>query len=59
MRHGVNIEEIPARELRPAPEQRNELEYADYRDKVAAGWLGKCLGGVVGGPLENHKQWLN
>ena len=34
-----------------------QISYAEYRDKVLGGWLGKSLGGVVGAPLENHKQW--
>jgi len=34
-----------------------ELPYAQYRDKVLAGWLGKSLGGIVGAVLENQKQW--
>jgi ADP-ribosylglycohydrolase len=33
------------------------LPYAHYRDRVLAGWLGKCLGGVVGAPYENLKAY--
>ncbi len=33
------------------------LSYQDYYDKVLAGWLGKSLGGVIGAPFENHKQF--
>jgi ADP-ribosylglycohydrolase len=33
------------------------MKYADYLDRVHAGWLGKSLGGVVGAPYENHKIW--
>jgi ADP-ribosylglycohydrolase len=34
-----------------------ELSYPAYYDKVLAGWLGKSLGGVIGAPFENHKQF--
>lgn len=34
-----------------------KLHMQDYRDKVHAGWLGKCLGGTVGARFENHKCW--
>ena len=33
------------------------LNYHDYYDKVLAGWIGKSLGGLVGAPYENHKQF--
>ena len=33
------------------------LTYQDYYDKVLAGWIGKSLGGIVGAPYENHKQF--
>ena len=33
------------------------LNYRDYYDKVLAGWIGKSLGGLVGAPYENHKQF--
>ncbi len=33
------------------------LDYKIYYDKVLAGWLGKSLGGIVGAPFENHKQY--
>lgn len=32
-----------------------EIRYADYYDKVLAGWMGKCLGGIIGAPVEGHK----
>ena len=32
------------------------LPYARYYDKVLAAWLGKSVGGVIGAPLENHKE---
>lgn len=34
-----------------------KLSYQDYYNKVLAGWLGKSLGGVIGAPFENHKQF--
>lgn len=34
-----------------------QLGYGRYREKVHAGWLGKCLGGTIGAPFENHKCW--
>ena len=34
-----------------------ELSYPAYYDKVLGGWLGKSLGGVIGVPFENHKQF--
>lgn len=34
-----------------------QLSYAQYRDKVLAGWLGKSIGGVVGAPFENLKTY--
>lgn len=35
------------------------ISYEQYRNTVLAGWLGKSLGGVIGAPLENHKQYHN
>ena len=35
------------------------VDYADYSDRVHGGWLGKSLGGVVGAPYENKKQWCD
>ena len=32
-----------------------KLDYAQYYDKVLAGWIGKSIGGVVGAPYENLK----
>ncbi len=34
-----------------------KLSYHDYYNKVLGGWLGKSLGGVIGAPFENHKQY--
>lgn len=34
-----------------------ELPYAAYYDKVLAGWYGKSIGGAIGVPYENHKQY--
>lgn len=31
------------------------LNYTDYLDKVRGGWLGKCLGGAAGAPVEGVK----
>ena len=36
---------------------RQQLPYSVYLDKVLAGWIGKSLGGVIGAPFENHKQF--
>jgi len=36
---------------------RFRLSYRDYYDKVLAGWMGKSMGGVIGAPFENHKQY--
>jgi ADP-ribosylglycohydrolase len=36
---------------------RQHLSYSGYLDKVLAGWIGKSLGGVIGVPYENHKQF--
>ncbi len=33
------------------------IEYQQYYDKILAGWVGKSLGGIVGAPYENHKQF--
>lgn len=32
-----------------------KLSYAAYFDKVYGGWIGKCLGGAAGGPVEGIK----
>jgi ADP-ribosylglycohydrolase len=37
----------------------SRIDYAKYYDKVLAGWIGKSLGGVIGAPFENHKQFSN
>ena len=34
-----------------------KLTYHEYCDKILAGWIGKSLGGTVGAPYENHKQF--
>lgn len=31
------------------------MDYRTYRDKVYGGWLGKCLGGAAGAPVEGIK----
>ena len=35
------------------------LSYDTYKDKVLAGWIGKSFGGVIGAPLECHKELKN
>ena len=42
----------------PAERATQTINYNDYEDRVLAGWQGKCLGGVIGAPLENQTQWL-
>jgi ADP-ribosylglycohydrolase len=37
----------------------HHLAYADYLDRITAGWLGKSIGGAIGAPLENQKAWLD
>jgi ADP-ribosylglycohydrolase len=32
------------------------IDYKDYLDKVHGGWLGKCLGGAAGAPVEGFKR---
>ncbi|MFA5865715.1 MAG: ADP-ribosylglycohydrolase family protein [Phycisphaerae bacterium] len=41
----------------PTQYDRQQLSYSVYLDKVLAGWIGKLLGGVIGAPFENHKQF--
>lgn len=36
-----------------------KLNYAEYKDKVYACWLGKNIGGTLGGPYEGSKETLN
>ncbi len=31
------------------------MKYSEYKDKVRACWLGKNIGGTLGGPLEGHR----
>ncbi|MDD5707731.1 MAG: ADP-ribosylglycohydrolase family protein [Kiritimatiellae bacterium] len=38
---------------------RAKLAYKAYRERVLAGWQGKCLGGAVGASHENLKTLLN
>jgi len=33
------------------------IAYKLYYRKILAGWIGKSLGGIVGAPYENHKQF--
>ncbi|MEG1847738.1 MAG: ADP-ribosylglycohydrolase family protein [Lachnospiraceae bacterium] len=35
-----------------------KLGYEEYYDKVYGGWLGKCLGGAAGAPVEGIKQLI-
>ena len=35
------------------------LTYECYKDKVLAGWIGKSIGGVLGAPMEGHKELKN
>lgn len=36
-----------------------KLNYANYKDKVYACWLGKNIGGTLGGPYEGTREKLN
>lgn len=33
------------------------IDYKSYYDRILACWIGKSLGGVVGAPYENHKNF--
>ncbi len=37
----------------------NTIRYSDYLDKVHGGWLGKCLGGAAGAPVEGLKKIID
>ena len=32
------------------------MEYSVYLDKIYGGWIGKCLGGAAGAPVEGYKK---
>jgi ADP-ribosylglycohydrolase len=32
-----------------------EIPYRDYVDRILGGWIGKSIGGTIGGPVECHK----
>lgn len=34
------------------------ISYNDYLDKVYGGWIGKCLGGAAGAPVEGRKELI-
>ena len=34
------------------------LIYQEYFDKVLGGWMGKCLGGAAGAPVEGIKKLI-
>jgi len=36
-----------------------KLNYAQYKDKVKACWIGKNIGGTLGAPYEGKKEFLN
>lgn len=36
-----------------------KLNYAEYFDKVRACWIGKNIGGTIGGPFEGKREILN
>ncbi|WNJ17709.1 ADP-ribosylglycohydrolase family protein [Pontibacter sp. G13] len=33
------------------------LTFAEYRDKILGGWIGKCAGGILGAPIEGFKRF--
>ena len=33
-----------------------QITYQEYLDKVHGGWIGKCLGGAAGAPVEGIKK---
>ena len=35
-----------------------EIPYEEYVDRVYGGWIGKSVGGTVGGRFEGHKGWI-
>ncbi len=41
------------------PAEPIRLAYADYRQRVLGGWLGKSVGGVIGARFENQKQYCD
>jgi ADP-ribosylglycohydrolase len=45
---------VAARAASPRPESR-PLSDAEYYDKVRGAWLGKCVGGALGMPLESWR----
>lgn len=36
-----------------------QLEYANYLDRVHGCWIGKCVGGTIGAPYEGMKELLD
>ena len=36
-----------------------KLNYSEYFDKVSACWIGKNIGGTIGGPFEGKREMLN
>ncbi len=36
-----------------------QITYQNYLDKVYGGWLGKCLGGAAGAPVEGFKKLIS
>ena len=36
-----------------------KLNYSEYLDKVRACWIGKNIGGTIGGPFEGKREILN
>lgn len=35
------------------------LNYNDIKDKIHACWIGKNIGGTIGGPFEHHREYLD
>ena len=35
------------------------LNYNDVKDKIHACWIGKNIGGTIGGPYEHHREYLD
>ena len=36
-----------------------KLNFNEYKDKVRACWIGKNIGGTIGGPYEGVREKLN
>ena len=41
------------------PKTKVKLNYDQIRDKIYACWIGKNIGGTIGGPFEKEKEILN